>query len=384
MAGEPWLMERHERMPLDRTATDDLRGFLTLGIVLMHASLIWWGEWVICHNRDALNALAAVYMFLGIPSFFFLSGYVNAVSYRKWGFRPYVRRRLRRIGLPFLVGSTVCVPLMAYMDARFNEAGALWPAFLQRINPLHTKFTFYHLWFLFDLLLFALCMPFIHRAALHLVSGARRFRGLFILAYLAVHTIVYVAARVCQAMVVPMALIPIASVGLYLPIFMVGASCASIDVAKLRPSILKARYAVLWFCVGVCISVALRVWASDTLITKVIAHAMYVPNAYAGVLCMLLLTTSVRLRIAPLAFIWRNPYRVYILHQPILFVLGSLMPGSSPPWAGFAVTAIVCLGILGMVSLFLDDKIRRPALLHGLTGSANGPYDGTTHAGVRT
>jgi len=156
----------------DRTSTDSLRGFLTLGIVLMHASLIWWGDWIICYNRDALNIFAAVYMYLGMPSFFFLSGYANIVSYRRWGFRPYLRRRLKRIGIPFLVGSAVCVPMMAYMDARFNDAGALWPVFLQKINPVHAKFTFYHLWFLYDLLLFALSMPLINRATLRLASGA--------------------------------------------------------------------------------------------------------------------------------------------------------------------------------------------------------------------
>ena len=362
----------------DRNFTDDLRGFLTLGIVLMHASLVWWGEWIICHNRDALNVFAAVYMHVGIPSFFFLSGYVNTVSYRKWGFRSYWRRRGKRIGLPFLVGSIVLIPMMAYLDARFNNTGAPWPVFLQKINPIHPRFTFYHLWFLYDLLLFALSMPLIDRATLRLASIARDHHRFFFVAYVGANAILYMAARACQATVVPTALIPIASVSLYLPVFIFGALCTSVDAAKLLPVGPNARSPLPWFCAGVCISVTLRLWAPDALVTKVLTHILYVPNAYAGVLCMLCLATSVKLGIAPLAFIWRNPSRVYILHQPLLMALGALVPGRLYPWAGFAVTAIVCLAILRAVSLLLDAESAWRLSFCRLTNGVGAPHGGKT------
>jgi len=91
---------------------------------------------------------------------------------------------------------------------------------------------------------------------------------------------------------------------------------------------------------------------------------------------MLLLATSVKLRIAPLAFIWRNPYRIYILHQPLLIALGALMPGAFNSWAGFAVTTIACLAILRMVSLLLDSEGWWLPSFHSLGNSANAQYRG--------
>ena len=348
------LSSPHEMTLPDRSCTDSLRGFLTLGILLMHASLIWWGDWVICYQRDSLNIFSAVYMYIGIPSFFFLSGYVNIISYRKRGFRPYLKRRFKRVGLPFLVGCIVLVPMMAYMDVKFNDASDLWPVFLQKISPMHIKFTFYHLWFLYDLLLFALIMPLINRATLRIASSTSHLRSFFFIVYVAVNMFLYVAARAFQTKMMPLAIIPIASICRHLPMFIFGALCASVDIAKLLPATLKSRSPLLWFCAGVCVSLSLRLWAPDTLSTKALMHAMHIPNSYMGALCMLLLATSVKLRIESLAFIWRNPYRIYILHQPLLFALGAFMPGSFNSCVGFAVTVIVCLTILRMVNPLID------------------------------
>jgi hypothetical protein len=338
----------------DRDSADNLRGFLTLGILLMHASLIWWGDWIICYNKDSLNIFQAVYTYIGIPSFFFLSGYVNIISYRKRGFRSYLRRRIVRIGLPFLVGSAVFVPMMAYIDVSFNNTTALWPLFLQKINPVHVKFTFYHLWFLYDLLLFALIMQLVNRATRSLATISQHLGGFFFFAYIGMNIFLYVAALAFQVKVMPLALIPVASVCRHLPMFIFGALYACVDITKLLPATLKSKSLLLWFCAGVCISLSLRLWAPDTIIIKVLIHAMHIPISYMGIFCMLLLSNTVKLRIEPLSFIWQNPYRIYIFHQPLLIVLGTLMPGSVNSYVGCAVTTIICLAILKMVSPLFD------------------------------
>ncbi len=176
--------------------------------------------------------------------------------------------------------------------------------------------------------------------------------------YVAIHAILYVAAIAFEVKVMRTALIPVASVSRYLPMFILGTLCASTDTRKLLPFANKLGVLFLFFCVGVCISVTLSLWAPDTLITKVIVHAMHIPNAYLGILCMLTLASLVNLRLAPLAFIWRNPYRIYLLHQPLLMALGSLMPGNLNSYAEFAGTAIACIIILAIVNpLFASRRV---------------------------
>ncbi|ERT59242.1 acyltransferase family protein [Megasphaera vaginalis (ex Srinivasan et al. 2021)] len=134
---------------------DNLRTFCVI-ILFCCAAVIGYGVMTPHHTFVAMPAaersgavsLAAYFLFLlAVPCLFFISGYCTAASLRVRLFRPFLQRRLHRIGLPWLAGAVVIAPILAYISALSRQSDVAPLTFLTTsfFGPAYEQG---HYWFL--------------------------------------------------------------------------------------------------------------------------------------------------------------------------------------------------------------------------------------------
>ncbi len=159
---------------------DALRGFAMLLGIVLHAAIPFVPYWE--EGDPGSNLLWTVFEFIHgfrMPLFFILSGFFTTMLWRRRGLRALLRHRLRRVGLPLLIGVFVVLPLVvagiiggyvisgvdvegdagavydddlgASADAEFASADIGDPSDANADKPA-APFGFAHLWFLWFLL----------------------------------------------------------------------------------------------------------------------------------------------------------------------------------------------------------------------------------------
>lgn len=129
---------------------------MLLGVVL-HASMhLVWQDWPVVANEispdlpydDIVHAIHGFRM----PVFFLLSGYFTAMLWQRRGKKAMVIHRLRRVGLPLLIGAFTIVPVhvLWIVYLRGDEINLLTPIWIFALGWI---FGLQHLWFLWMLLL---------------------------------------------------------------------------------------------------------------------------------------------------------------------------------------------------------------------------------------
>ncbi len=170
---------------------DNLRVTMILVVVLHHAVQAygptdWWyfrGD----QQSDTLATMSAVVGAFQMSLLFFVAAYLVPGSVDRKGGWGFARGRLRRLGLPFLVGSATIIPALTYtyyvqyrgypptsfgryyLDVflGFGPQPADWT------GPIWPDLQFGHLWFIQNLLAFSL----LYLACRGVAGLARRLRG---------------------------------------------------------------------------------------------------------------------------------------------------------------------------------------------------------------
>jgi peptidoglycan/LPS O-acetylase OafA/YrhL len=152
-------MTHVEQTPERLHALDAVRGFaLLLGIVL-HATMSFIPApsriWVIqdSHPSMTLGVLFFVIHVFRMTTFFLIAGFFAHMSFHRRGAWDFIKDRLQRIALPFVVGWPILFAAMVavtFWAASFPHGGPLpgpprWP-------PVLPRFPLTHLWFLYVLL----------------------------------------------------------------------------------------------------------------------------------------------------------------------------------------------------------------------------------------
>lgn len=134
---------------------DALRAFAMLLGVVLHASLFlipvdfWlvheeWAYAVEPEKNPYFYLVLAIHGFR-MPVFFMISGFFTAMLWQVRGLHSLAKHRLKRIGLPLLVGMFTIIPINAWLFTGSDFKLIYWPvAWLKNLG---------HLWFLWHLLL---------------------------------------------------------------------------------------------------------------------------------------------------------------------------------------------------------------------------------------
>jgi glucans biosynthesis protein C len=162
--------------PARRGELDALRALVVVGLVFFHTAVIFGaGEFPVkagAENR-AVTVLLAFGATWGMPLLFLISGMGVRYSLRSRDAGAFARERLRRLGVPLLVGLLTLVPLQVYLGLRRAgdqaSLGELYASFWDlrpaldlplpvAADPDGGRFTTGHLWFLASLLALSLLL----------------------------------------------------------------------------------------------------------------------------------------------------------------------------------------------------------------------------------
>jgi glucans biosynthesis protein C len=167
---------RPEHAPARRGELDLLRALVVVGLVFFHTAVIFGaGEFPLkaaAENRVA-TVLLAFGATWGMPLLFVISGMGIWHSLRSRSAGAFVRERLRRLGVPLLVGLLTLVPLQVYLGLRRSGGSSSYAGFYARFWHVRPSLDFPfvvtaapgtglfevgHLWFLVCLLAFSLVL----------------------------------------------------------------------------------------------------------------------------------------------------------------------------------------------------------------------------------
>ncbi len=139
-------------------ALDAVRAYALLLGVILHATMSFFPGprvWLVDDTDSGVLASIAFYIIhmLRMLTFFLIAGFVARLSFDKLGAGAFFKDRLRRIGVPLVIGWPILfVALMA-------AAGMLKPA-LDSVSL--ARFPLIHLWFLYLLAIFYVAVALIH------------------------------------------------------------------------------------------------------------------------------------------------------------------------------------------------------------------------------
>ncbi|MGZ3637449.1 MAG: acyltransferase family protein, partial [Ktedonobacterales bacterium] len=101
-----------------RYELDWLRTCVVFGLIPFHTAIIFTtglGDYVKNEQQTpVMNVLAGFITFWGIPLLFFVAGAASQFALRSRSPRQYVIERVMRLGIPFVFGVLVIVPIQVY------------------------------------------------------------------------------------------------------------------------------------------------------------------------------------------------------------------------------------------------------------------------------
>ncbi|HEU0001715.1 MAG TPA: acyltransferase family protein [Ktedonobacteraceae bacterium] len=140
-AGPAALAQKSRRLLF----VDNLRILLICGVVVQHLSVTYGaaGSWM--YTDPATDQFASTFlsvynlipMAVGMGFFFLLAGYFTPTSYDRKGGAAFVRDRIIRLGIPWLVYSLLLEPLVIYIA--HGLSGSFWSfysVYLRRVDSI--------------------------------------------------------------------------------------------------------------------------------------------------------------------------------------------------------------------------------------------------------
>lgn len=145
-----------------RDATFDVyRGLAILCVVMLHVQAVGFNFWDAPAGRWNFWYTLATRQFVlvAVPCFVLMSGYwLGATTFRSaLDYRTFLKRRLSRILIPYLIWSLVFIVLVSIHERSFSISGALWKLVLGQAQAQY--------YFIVMLLQFYVLMPLFSRLA---------------------------------------------------------------------------------------------------------------------------------------------------------------------------------------------------------------------------
>jgi len=137
---------REERVdPLESARVQTMRGLACLLLVAFHTIGSTGASGLHVPDDSGYRGFANLFVHIRMPLFTFLSGLVYAYRPLRLGqTRPFSRKKLRRLGVPLVVASTILYVLRLAMHQHVPPLSQVWSIFV---------FPYWHLWFVQALLI---------------------------------------------------------------------------------------------------------------------------------------------------------------------------------------------------------------------------------------
>ena len=159
---------------------DNIRYLIVLLVVVIHSATSYSSltPWVPVRDQNA-KFFDELILFLDVflmPTLFFIAGYFALPSLKSKNTWPFIKAKIKRLGIPCLLGVVLYTPIHSYIRiySRSNLTLDLWDIFLIKMKSaltFHTGFITSHLqfnhsyfWFISLLLLFFILFALLHKA----------------------------------------------------------------------------------------------------------------------------------------------------------------------------------------------------------------------------
>lgn len=351
------MPREHERI----VGLDTWRTMLMLAGLLVHGSI-----WLDAHPLFLLIDLVSKSFRMGV--FFAISGFLASRAIIRHGTSRWLRTRLVQLGIPALFGVSVLSPLMWSITVLHADPR----------TPIPLLFDWYHLWFLYGLLLYSGAVAAGYRSArvrrwcatatTHLVEAPHGLR-ITLLAAALVSALSLGSVAAAMQSTLPAAYAAafnqVSLIAAYLPMFLLGFATGSSASIRHRVLAVKGVGVILTLLVVACVATtAARFCLPQPFGEQIEAKVRLVgatlgpPFAFVAVMRAALLITHV----GPLTRRLSDAsYTIYLLHAPALSISNAALVRSSlHPIVAYAIS-IVAAGVI--CYLFHVHVVRRVAVL---------------------
>jgi glucan biosynthesis protein C len=145
---------------------DTLKAFIIVLVIIMHTALAYVGfkDWV--HNLQSDNAFYVICFFAEsgvlMPIMFFISGYFTLPSLLKHGPAEFLKSKLTRLGIPFIIGVFILSPIL-WLFSYYSDGGTL--PWIQAVSQWFSRGYLgqFHFWYLGMLLLYFILVVIVYK-----------------------------------------------------------------------------------------------------------------------------------------------------------------------------------------------------------------------------
>lgn len=122
---------------------DNLRWIILLILIPYYAAMAWntWGEpnYIYFEGNRFISSIIVFFSPYFMPLLFVLAGVSTKFALQKRSNKEYLVERVKRLFVPFLFGTIVLMPIMAYLADRFNYSYS--GGFVEHYTIFFTKYT---------------------------------------------------------------------------------------------------------------------------------------------------------------------------------------------------------------------------------------------------
>jgi glucan biosynthesis protein C len=366
---------------------DNLRALAMLLGVVFHAALAYSPRlnesWFTSEQQNSILLEFSVYFLhlFRMPLFFFISGFFALMMIEKKSAKTYLQNRTKRILLPFVLFLPLVIgSIMLLIGWALGNVDNP-PIFLQFLGSPEAKQmapSTMHLWFLFNLYLFAIMAVCLHKMKLfsHTMSKRLATKPFFLL----VLPLLLLPALITQTSPLPAAdkFYPqLWSFGFYGVLFLAGGLLYKHQ--QLLSDLFRYQTALLVISVIAYgyffkhIPAELNVKMAQESVTWSLSHSVLalteaIIAVYMTLYCLMLGKRLLNTKNRTLTFIANSSYWTYLLHIPILlFIQFQLLNLDINMWLKFLLSVVVTLLVCFVSYLLLVKKTLIGRLLNGKT-----------------
>ena len=308
-----------------------------------------------------------------MPLMFFIAGYFSLYSIQKTNVLNFIKKRLKRLGIPLLLGLIFIAPIMVYIRHLFrNDINQnyfeYWYStyFLKEIDSVH-------LWFLYTLLLFTFIFAILYYLKkdffLNKTYGGLKlsFTKNILLSGILISFLFFIV----NLFILDIKWITIGEFGILQPTrFVVYISLFFLGVIAFKKNFFSIYFSsdklILWTIFTSIIVVATLLlyyfFYPDVLTVNFLKLINAILFVYLNIGLLMMLLKLFHKYINSNAVIWRklskNSYTIYVIHYPfVLFLQYYMLDFSFSPFIKFGIVFLISLVASYLVSEYFIHKI---------------------------
>lgn len=324
---------------------DSGRALASFAGIIYHVALIFCASWIIsASEQNQIYELKAYTQYINLfrmPLFLFISGYFSISVLGRKGVKSFLDNRVKRIGIPLVSTIILLNTLQSYISNYLLYGRHTFDGWISQLLPWSSNFSFSHAWYLYYILVFSGVLLVIDykKIITNRIQKICNYNGYFLDVGFIILTIGISVVGLIIYKIVPLShpLVNIIDMTMYLPYFLIGYVCY-VNKNLLERLILNVdKKRAFYFCMMIVVT---------TVVLLLMPDSLKYPKFFINLVCryysllfvIYLLQRFLNKENKVIHYMSNSSYGVYILHQPVIILVGSIYLkyfNDVPPYVGF-------------------------------------------------